>query len=319
MVDNIALAIWPLYFVLALGFFAGKRGTFPADAVVELNKLAITFALPSSLFVSTATMSRSSLFQDLPSLAAVLVSYISVYLLAVGIVHLRFKRTLPEAAIAGICAAGPAGPLFGPAVLPPLFGPTSIVAVAIVALVLNLVQNPIAFALLGSGDKPPRGPQKSRGVKFLNTVKGVVIEPVVWAPLLGLALVLLGIPLSKILIAGFQSIGSTSAGIGIFATGLTLASSGFELSKEVITGAALKMIVTPAAVLAVGFLFGVRGAMLSEIVVVSALSSGLLATMLSSTKGIYVQQAASVTMLTSVSLVVFLPIWIFISQKISGG
>ena len=318
MATNIALAIWPLYFVMALGFAAGKRHAFPADAAKELNKLAINFALPATLFVSVASMSRSTLLGDLPAMFVVLVTYLGVFGLTVVLVRKIFKRTLPEAALAGMCAASPAGPFFGPAVLPPLFGQGSLAMVVIVALVLNLVQNPVALAMLGSSDTA-RGPKKSRGEKILAGVKGVLIQPVVWAPLVGLAFVLLNVPLSKFLSAGLTLIGSTSSGVAIFATGLTISSAGFQLSKEVLIEAALKMIGLPAVVLLLGFLFGVRGTMLSELVVISALSSGILAIMLSSTKGIYIKQAASVTILTSGSLVVFLPLWIVIAKKIGGG
>jgi predicted permease len=43
-------ALTPVFFVLALGYFAGKRNAFDADQSAGLSKLALTFALPASLF-----------------------------------------------------------------------------------------------------------------------------------------------------------------------------------------------------------------------------------------------------------------------------
>ena len=38
-------ALVPVFFVLALGFFAGKRNSFDADQAAGLSKLAVSFAL----------------------------------------------------------------------------------------------------------------------------------------------------------------------------------------------------------------------------------------------------------------------------------
>ena len=45
-------ALAPVFFVLALGYLAGKRNAFDADQSAGLSKLALTFALPASPFVS---------------------------------------------------------------------------------------------------------------------------------------------------------------------------------------------------------------------------------------------------------------------------
>jgi hypothetical protein len=51
-ISNIAGALFPIFFVLALGYLAGKRNTFDADQAAGFSKLALSFALPASLFVS---------------------------------------------------------------------------------------------------------------------------------------------------------------------------------------------------------------------------------------------------------------------------
>ena len=44
-------ALLPVFFVLALGYIAGKRNTFDPDQAAGLSKLALSFALPAALFV----------------------------------------------------------------------------------------------------------------------------------------------------------------------------------------------------------------------------------------------------------------------------
>jgi len=53
-------SLTPVFFVLALGYLAGKRNAFDADQSAGLSKLALTFALPASLFVSNDGHSEGS-------------------------------------------------------------------------------------------------------------------------------------------------------------------------------------------------------------------------------------------------------------------
>jgi len=56
-------ALTPVFFVLALGYFAGKRNAFDADQSAGLSKLALTFALPASLFVSLTDIRKDLLLE----------------------------------------------------------------------------------------------------------------------------------------------------------------------------------------------------------------------------------------------------------------
>ena len=51
-------ALLPVFFVLALGYVAGKRNSFDADQAAGLSKLAVTFALPATLFISMTDIRR---------------------------------------------------------------------------------------------------------------------------------------------------------------------------------------------------------------------------------------------------------------------
>ena len=51
-------ALLPVFFVLALGFLAGKRNSFDSDQAAGLSNLAVSFALPATLFVSISAIPR---------------------------------------------------------------------------------------------------------------------------------------------------------------------------------------------------------------------------------------------------------------------
>jgi malonate transporter and related proteins len=57
-------ALTPVFFVLALGYLAGKRNAFDADRSAGLSKLALTFALPASPFVSMTDIRKDLLLEQ---------------------------------------------------------------------------------------------------------------------------------------------------------------------------------------------------------------------------------------------------------------
>jgi malonate transporter and related proteins len=54
----------PIYFVLLLGFTAGKRGIVKSADVGGLNTVVMSFALPASLLAATAATPRAAAFGE---------------------------------------------------------------------------------------------------------------------------------------------------------------------------------------------------------------------------------------------------------------
>jgi malonate transporter len=65
-IGGLVAALLPVFFVLALGYIAGKRNAFDADQAAGLSKLALSFALPASLFVGMTDIHKDLLLQQGP-------------------------------------------------------------------------------------------------------------------------------------------------------------------------------------------------------------------------------------------------------------
>jgi len=57
----IFMALAPIFFVMALGYLAGRTRTIDNHHVGEINALVMDFALPACLFVATASTQRSGM------------------------------------------------------------------------------------------------------------------------------------------------------------------------------------------------------------------------------------------------------------------
>ena len=72
-------ALLPVFFVLALGYLAGKRHAFDADQAAGLSKLALGFALPASLFVSMTDIRKDLLLQQGPLVVSLIVAHVGLF------------------------------------------------------------------------------------------------------------------------------------------------------------------------------------------------------------------------------------------------
>lgn len=140
-------ALLPVFFVLALGYFAGKSNAFDAHQSEGLSKLALTFALPASLFVSMTQMRKDLLLQQGPLVLALFLSHVGLFVIAWLILRVvpLFRGT--SAIIYALMLATSATPVFGITVLGPVLGPSSTATVGLVALTINFTI-PIAVVLL---------------------------------------------------------------------------------------------------------------------------------------------------------------------------
>jgi malonate transporter and related proteins len=190
-------ALLPVFFVLALGYCAGKSNAFDTDQAVGLSKLALSFALPSSLFVGMIGIRRELLLEQGPLVLALIVAHVGLFLVAWLL--LRQVKSLRGAApiIYALMLATSATPVFGLAVLRPLLGETSTGAVGLVALAINLVM-PTAIILLeisSQETQPTSAGSSSRRAQLLSGVNKALEAETASALLLSTLSLILTVPI----------------------------------------------------------------------------------------------------------------------------
>ena len=67
MILTATTGVLPVFFVLALGYFAGRARKFDPDQVAGLNELVLDYALPAMLFVATVKTPRERLLSGFPN------------------------------------------------------------------------------------------------------------------------------------------------------------------------------------------------------------------------------------------------------------
>lgn len=273
MFETIIAALLPIVVTLFLGFFAGWHHDFDAKQGAILNRMVMLYALPLTLFAGMMGIDRSLLLEQGSMLALLCLGMLAGYVLVLVVAHYVFRCSLKKSALLALAIAGPAVPFVGVAVLGFLYKDLSAVPIAICSLLMNLVQVPVTLFILSrntdlstpSGGTPP--PPTSVTENLLNTVK----EPVVWAPIIGFIMLLVGLKVPGDIRLSLELLGKATGGVALFASGVILFSYKVAFNLSIGVAVLIKNLLLPALVLSLGLLFGVHAETLNISVITMAI------------------------------------------------
>ena len=277
MTSELAYALVPVFFSIGAGYIAGKakNGAMPLSSI---NTMLIDYALPFALFLYTAKMQRGSLADHL-SLIVVLIAVMLVpYVGSLLMSRFVFRSDLAHAAVRAVTIGMPNFASVGLPLLRAVYGPDSDLSVAIAVTTAAVVMSPAALVLLeraqsSAGHSSTKTAQGGNGL-LLKALRNTFIKPVVLAPLAGVAVSLAGWHLPVLLTKSLDIIGSTTAGLALFSTGLVLAAQPFRLDAQAWFGVLLSNIVQPLLAFALVGLLALPRSIAGQAVLLAAIPTG---------------------------------------------
>lgn len=314
MINILIKDILPIFVIMFLGYLAGKRKVFNSTDSKILNKLVLTYALPAALFVSIVKADRAMLFDDLKLTIVSFVIITALFLWSYFSCYKFFKHTKSEAAVCALISGSPTIGFLGFAVLEPIYGATATtgLVVAIVSIVVNAINIPIGLALLNNGKGG-----STQMINKSNPVLDALKEPVCWAPILAVILVLLGIRFPTVLDPNFELIAKANSGVAVFAAGLTLSGMKFQLDGEVVYNTLLKLVLMPAILLIVGLLFHMEADKLQMMVLAGALPPAFSGIIIGNQYQLYERPGTSSLAFSILLFVIAAPFWIWVTHLVS--
>lgn len=317
MTHIILYAIVPILVVMLAGFIAGKKGAFSGADAKKFNKVVLDFALPAALFVSIVQADREMLAKDLKLTLISLVVIMFCFMLVYFIYKYCFKKnTGADAAVMALISGSPTIGFLGFAILEPIFGTTPSVAlvVAIVGIVVNAVGIPVGLSLLNAADESLAEKTGHKKESAWKPVIHALEQPVAWAPILAVVMVLVGIKWPAYLSPSFDLIAKANASMAVFAAGITLSAIKVTINWQVVLGSIMKMVVMPALLLIVGILFHMDPMNLKMLVVAGVLPPAFSGIIIASEYNTYVANGTSSLTLSVILFMGFCPLWIWLTD-----
>jgi len=272
MVSIIANTLTPVFFILALGFFAGKRKIIDNQQVRSLNLFVMNFALPIALFKATSQTPRIKLLGEYNFVLVLVLTMWSVYAINYFIQAKVFGTTRGENSVRALTVALPNVTAIALPLLVSVLGQSILVDVAISICVGAVFLSPITLVILAATKASAQGLPVGKQMKDL--VIHLLERPIVIGPFTGIIVALMGWHIPDIALNSCDLIGKATPGVALFLTGLVLSTQNIRFSPPVITSVLLKNFIQPFIAFGFVLALGLTGASARAAVLIGAVPCG---------------------------------------------
>lgn len=314
MTSEIAFALVPFLFSMGAGYAAGKakQGAMPLSSI---NTMLVDYALPFALFLYTAKMQRASLSEHMVLIVVLVAVMLLPYFASLLISRYVFKSDLAHAAVRAVTIGMPNFASVGLPLLRAVYGPDSDLTVAIAVTTAAVVMSPAALVLLERA-QPVAAEQSARGsgsrALLIKALRNTFLKPVVLAPLAGIVVSLAGWTMPALLAQSLNIIGSTTAGLALFSTGLVLAAQPFRLDAQAWLGVALSNVVQPLIALILVSVLAIPKSIAGQAILLAAIPCGSFGILFGLPYGVNDTSAGTTLVASSVLSALTLSVTIFL-------
>jgi len=274
MSNAIILALAPAFFVMILGYGAGKLRIVDNNQVIGLNALVMDFALPASLFAATASAPRSEMFAQAPLFAILGLVMLLVYVGWVFLLHVASNESKADASVQALTIAFPNFAGVGLPIASAVLGPTGTVPVAVAIAAGSILISPLALVAAEMSSTEASGAAVTKTKRMIGALRRALTKPVVLAPALGILLSLSGLRLGAVVDACLLLLGQSAAGVALFLTGLILSAQTFRPDWKIMAATGISNVVRPLLTAAVVFLAPVSEEIAKMAILLAAMPSG---------------------------------------------
>jgi malonate transporter len=302
-------ALVPVFFVMGMGYYAGFRKMIDNQKVANLNLFVMHFALPSALFTAISRTPRQVIMSNGQLMGVLTLCMVIFYAVTLYLQFKVFKVETGKASVQTLTVALPNYASVGLPLLGSVFGATSALSVAVAIAVGAVTVSPLTLVLLESSTAKEN---VSPVLRFLRALSRTVRRPIVWAPLAGLVVALVGIPVPEVIGRSFNLIGMATAGAALFLTGLILSSLKLILNADVVLGVLFKNVAQPLLAYLVVRALGVPNPIAGEAVLLLAIPAGFFGMVFGANHDVRNEVAGSTLVLSSLFSVVTLAVVIMV-------
>lgn len=274
MSNPILMTLAPVFFVLLLGYAAGRFRTVDNHHVDGLNALVMDFALPASLFAATASASRHEMLEQGPLFLVFGLTMLLLYVAWYAGMRAFTNVTRADASLQALTIGFPNLAGVGLPIVSSVLGPTGAVPVAVALAAGSILISPLTLIIVEMSVAKAHGASERPLIRILMAVRRAVTKPVVLAPALGIALSLSDLKLDALAHACLALIGNAAAGVALFLTGLVLSAQSFQLDWKVVGATAASDIIRPLLAVAVVYAVPVAPEAAKTAILLAALPSG---------------------------------------------
>ena len=262
-----ANAVFPIFIVIAFGFFLRQKQFISASGIGEMNRLVFTFALPMLLFSNVYRADFTALVDPLFIfwiLGSIIVSFALLWIFAE--IYLRKQKALIGAFVQATLRSNYA--IVGLPLVANIMEGQVIGMGAFAAAFVVIIYNVFSVVILTAKDSR-NGAINAALIK--NMAIGICKNPPIIGIICGVAVNLLNIELPAIAAAGVHYMAVLCTPMALIAVGGSIQVSELKgYLKVAVTASVIKIVVTPVIFMTISVWLGFRGEALAVLFVLFA-------------------------------------------------
>lgn len=294
MILGILEILFPIFFLIFLGWISGRKQIVHIDSSKGLASMIMLYGLPALLLKSTLGLDPKVLL-DKGQLFTWLIGYCSIFFITLFVYKFILKKEPREGILGAFTTTFPNTAFMGIPIVIKIFGNGGYGAIVVSSLVVSVTIIPLTLVLMdiSSGDK------KLSPVDILKVIGKALIKPLVLAPIIGLIVVLTGMKVPKLILDTLTLVGDPTPALSLFTLGLTMSAFRISISKDIISIVILKNLIFTIIVTLLAMAFGLKGDILKETIILASLPSATTCSTLAINYDTYVLETTSATMIAT--------------------
>lgn len=294
MILGILEILFPIFFLIFLGWISGRKQIVHIDSSKGLASMIMLYGLPALLLKSTLGLDPKVLL-DKGQLFTWLIGYCSIFFITLFVYKFILKKEPREGILGAFTTTFPNTAFMGIPIVIKIFGNGGYGAIVVSSLVVSVTIIPLTLVLMdiSSGDK------KLSPIDILKVIGKALIKPLVLAPIIGLVVVLTGIKVPKLILDTLTLVGDPTPALSLFTLGLTMSAFRISISKDIISIVILKNLIFTIIVTLLAMAFGLKGDILKETIILASLPSATTCSTLAINYDTYVLETTSATMIAT--------------------
>ncbi|MGV7212942.1 AEC family transporter [Bradyrhizobium sp. UFLA05-112] len=268
------MALAPVFFVLLLGYAAGRYRIVDNHHVDGLNALVMDFAVPASLFAATGSASRQEMIEQAPLFLVFGLTVLLVYFASYLAARSFSSASRSDASLQALTIGFPNIAGVGLPIASCVLVPSGTVPAAVALACGSILISPLTLIIVELSDAKAHGASERPLIQILAAVRRAVTKPVVLAPALGIVLSLADLQLDGLAHSCLSLIGDAAGGVALFLTGLVLSAQSFQLDWKVVRATAASDIFRPLLAAALVYVVPVPPEVTKTTILFAAAPSG---------------------------------------------
>jgi malonate transporter and related proteins len=311
--------VLPVLAPVLVGWAAVRFRLLATSDAKALTSSYLYIFLPALIVEHLAKQNLAALF-DVRFILATLSLMLGIYGFILLLHRFVLRRPLGDSVLAAFACAKFNAVVVGLPLLLIAIGKQAIVAVIINMLIGYFTILPLTLFLLDLAKAEESGTAVSFKTVAGSAMRHTILDPLILSTLVGVALAALRVVLPRWLDETVLTLGGAAIPVPLVAVGMAICGVSFrEDIGEVLWVSMVRVVASPILAIFIARVFALSPVYSIALVISFSLPTAKMAFAMAESHGVYVRAMAAIVMITTLSLVVIYPVFLWICERLWPG